>query len=248
MDQRSVTLSTPDGEMDAYLVDPGGEAPRPAIVVAQEAFGVNGHIRNMCGRLAAEGYAAIAPELYHRQGRGKVYAYDDYESVRPVLLGLTNEGIEMDVAAALAHLRGLDSVAPERIGIVGFCMGGFVAFLAACRNDVSAAVSFYGGGIVRQRPGAKMAPLLREAEAISCPILCMFGAEDASIPIEDVEVIRRRLEELEKKSEVVVYPGAGHGFLCDERPSYADSAAADAWKRTLEWFRRSMPYDPTGPK
>jgi carboxymethylenebutenolidase len=241
MDQRIITLSTPDGEMDAYLVDPGGDAPRPAIVVAQEAFGVNGHIRDMCGRLAAEGYVAIAPELYHRQGRGKVYSYDDYESVRPVLLGLTNDGIEMDVAAALAHLRELPGVTPKRVGIVGFCMGGFVAFLAACRSGVSAAVSFYGGGIVRQRPGAKMTPLLREAESISGPILCMFGAKDASIPIEDVEMIRRRLEELGKASEVVVYPDAGHGFLCDERPSYAASAAADAWRRTLEWFRRSMP-------
>ena len=171
MDQRVVTLSTADGEMDAYLVDPGGDTPRPAIVVAQEAFGVNGHIRDMCGRLAAEGYVAIAPELYHRQGRGRVFSYDDYESVRPLLLGLTNDGIEMDVAAALAHLRGPGGVIRDRIGVVGFCMGGFVAFLAACRNDVSAAVSFYGGGIARQRPGASMTPLLRKAETVSCPLL-----------------------------------------------------------------------------
>jgi carboxymethylenebutenolidase len=226
--------------MDAFVALPGASERASAVIVAQEAFGVNDHIRGICRRLAGEGYVAIAPELYHRRGRGLVFRYDDYESVRPLILDLTNEGIESDLRTALGYVRSLPSVAGGRVGAVGFCMGGFVAFLAACRAGVAAAACFYGGGIVRQRPGARMRPLLPEAERIDCPILCVFGAEDASIPLEEVETLRRRLDELGKRAEVVAYPGAGHGFFCDERPSYSPEAAADAWRRTLEMLAEAL--------
>lgn len=236
MAESTVSLPTPDGAMNAFLVTPAGGGKMPGIVVAQEAFGVNGHIREICRRLAASGYAALAPELYHREGPGLEFAYSDYEACRPRLAALTNDGIEVDVNAAMGCLRSLPQVDPARVGVIGFCMGGFVAFLAACRTDVAAAVSFYGGGIVRPRPAARMTPILGEADRISCPILCLFGAEDASIPAEDVQQIRERLRSLSKRNEVVTYPNAGHGFLCEERSSYSPVAAEDAWKKTLAWF------------
>lgn len=240
MAETTVSLSTEAGPMSAFLAFPDGTEKIPGIVVAQEAFGVNGHIREICRRLAAAGYAAIAPELYHRDGPGLVFAYSDYEACRPHLLALTNEGIEADLNAAMAHLRSLPRVAGSRIGVIGFCMGGFVAFLSACRTEVAAAVSFYGGGIVRPRPGARMSPVLPEAGRISCPILCFFGGKDASIPPEDVQRIRERLEALSTPNRVVTYPEAGHGFLCEERESYSPPAAEDAWKQSLVWFRDAL--------
>ena len=119
-------------------------------------------------------------------------------------------------------------------------MGGYVSFLAACRTRVSAAICFYGGGIVTPRPRSSLVPLLSEAGRIRCPVLGLFGEEDASIPLADVVAIRERLSSLGENSEIVAYPGAGHGFFCEEKSSYRPEAAADAWTRTLDWFERYL--------
>lgn len=239
MDQKP-TLQTPDGPMDAFLALPEGSAPAPALVVAQEAFGVNRHIQEVCRRLAREGYIALAPELFHRTGAGMELLYTNIEAVMPHLARLTNAGIEMDLQAALEYLRGLTRAMPRHVGVVGFCLGGFAAFLAACRTDVAAAVSFYGGGVVRDRPGIDLRPLLSETERITAPILLFFGADDASIPPEDIESIRSRLSATGKVHDIVVYPGAGHGFLCDARASFHAQAAADAWRRTCRWLQHTL--------
>ncbi|MGE5277769.1 MAG: dienelactone hydrolase family protein [Acidobacteriota bacterium] len=236
MEERAVSIETADGPMPGFLAQPPGRDACPGVVVAQEAFGVNEHIRDVCRRLAAEGYVALAPELYHRAGPGTVFEYGDFAAVRPVLAELTNDGIETDLKAAIAFLRRQPRRAGAPVAAVGFCMGGFVAFLAACRTDVASSVCFYGGGIVRQRPGAKMTPLLDEAGRIGCPVLGLFGEEDASIPMEDVALLRQRLAALGKAAEIVTYPGAGHGFFCDRRDSYRPEAAKDAWRRTLAWL------------
>ena len=233
-----VTLATADGPMDAFVAWPAGAGRMPALVVVQEAFGVNDHIRDVCRRFAREGYVALAPEIFHRAGRGLEIPYTDMPPAMAQLALLTNDGLEIDLAAALDHLRGDAGVDAWRVGLVGFCVGGFAAFLGACRLDPAATVSFYGGGIVRARPGFKLEPVLEEADAIDAPILCLFGAEDGGIPPADVEAIRQRLEERGIGSEVVVYPGARHAFFCDQRPAYHPEAAADAWRRTLAWFER----------
>jgi len=240
MNEESVPLTTQDGAMDAAVVRPDGEGPFPAVVVAQEAFGVNDHIRDVCRRFAREGYLALAPELFHRSGRGVNVAYDDLPSVYAHLAALTNAGLEQDLRACFDYLRRRPEVVGTRIGLVGFCMGGFSAFLGACRLDPAATVSFYGGGIVRPRVQSKLAPLLGEVAGIGSPILCLFGAEDQGIPPTDVEAVRHALDALEVGHEVVVYPGAGHGFFCDQRPVFNRDAAADAWRRTLAWFGRSL--------
>lgn len=225
--------------MDAFVARPAGPV-LGGLVVAQEAWGVNNHIRGVCGRFAREGYVAIAPELFHRSGQGLAPPYGDFSLVQPYMAALTNAGIEEDVRAALAHLRDTEGVPPNRCGIVGFCMGGFVAFLAACRADPAAAVSFYGGGIVHPRPGIGFAPLLPEAGGITAPILLFFGEEDGGIPADQREAIRARLAELGKDFEIVSYPNAGHAFFCDERPGYRPVPAADSWKRTLDFFSRAL--------
>jgi carboxymethylenebutenolidase len=234
MNETTVTLETPDGSMDAFQVIPEGKS-LPGIVIAMEAFGVNSHIKEVCRRFAREGYAVIAPDFYHRTGKMLTYAYDDPKRREP-FSALTNGGIENDVNAALKHLGGVKEVDAGRVGIVGFCVGGFMAFLAACRTEVATAVCFYGGGIVNPREGLKLEPLLTEAANIKVPVLCLFGEKDASIPMAEVDAIRNRLGMQPREHEVVVYPGAEHGFFCDERGSFKADAADDAWKRTVKWL------------
>lgn len=243
MRESRVVVETPDGPMEGHFVLPGqtrrGERAM-GVLVAQEAYGVNGHLAGVCRRLGEAGYAALAPELYHRSGNGLVVDYSNFEPARPLLAGLSAEGVTNDLLSALSFLDAHPAVDPARIGIVGFCVGGWVSFLAACRTHVSAAVVFYGGGIATPRPKSRLPALLPEAEKISCPVLGLFGAEDASIPAADVAAIRERLSALGKRSEIVTYPGAGHGFFCEQRPSYRADAAADAWKRTLEWLGSAL--------
>ncbi len=237
--EKTVMLSTPDGPMDAFLAAPREKIAHPSIVVAQEAFGVNSYIKDICRRLAKEGYAAIAPELFHRSGRGIVVSYSDYTRAKPHLSRMTNETIVSDLQGALAHLKGMPGADPNRMGVIGFCVGGYSAFLLACRAPVAAAVCFYGGGIANGRQGYGPAPLT-EAEKITARVMCFFGANDPSIPQDDVEAIRTRLAKLGIAHDVVVYPGAGHGFFCNERPDYRPDPSADAWRRTLEWYRKSF--------
>lgn len=241
MTEDRIVVETPEGPMETHRAAPPDGERNPAVLVLQEAFGVDDHIRSVCRRFAREGYVALAPELYHREGPARTFGYEDFSAVRPHLGALTNDGIATDVRAALARLRSDPAVDGERIAAVGFCVGGFAAFLAACRTDVAAAVCFYGGGIARERPGMKLRPLLPEADAIACPLLAFFGAEDASIPPADVEAVGVRLRDLGKTFEIVSYPGAGHGFFNDERSSYRADAAVDAWQRTLEWLDRRLP-------
>lgn len=238
MTEERIVIDTPDGPMEAHRAAPPAGDRNPAVVVLQEAFGVDDHVRSLCRRFAREGYVAVAPELYHREGPGKTFGYGDFTAVRPHLAALTNVGIAADLRAVLDVLRADPGVDGDRVAAVGFCAGGFAAFLAACRTDVAAAVCFYGGGIVRERPGMKLQPLLPEADRITCPVLAFFGAEDASIPAADVDAVGARLRELGKTFEIVSYPAAGHGFFNDDRSSYRADAAVDAWQRTLDWLER----------
>ncbi len=236
--EERVTIATVDGAMEAYVARPAAPGTFPALVVVQEAFGVNDHIRDVCRRFAREGYVALAPEIFHREGKGIEIPYGDMPPAMAQIALLTNDGLEADLAAAFDYARADDEVDPWRVGLVGFCIGGFAAFLGACRLDPTATVSFYGGGIVRPRNGMKIEPVLPEAAAIDAPLLCLFGSEDGGIPPDDVAAIGRELDQRGIGSEVVVYEGAKHAFFCDARPAYHPEATAQAWQRTLAWFER----------
>jgi carboxymethylenebutenolidase len=231
------TVSTPDGSMEIYDIAPEAKASG-AVIVIQEAFGVNDYIRDVTGRFAAAGFRAVAPTMFHRAGGGTA-PYDDFSKVIPLFRGVTDDGILTDVDATVAYLRhaGFDD---GHIGIVGFCFGGRVTFLVATRRRLGAAVGFYGGGIVTARmPG--FAPLLGDAGKLATPWLGLFGDADASIPVEDVEQLRTALDrETKVAHEIVRYPHAEHGFHCDRRASYQEGAAKDGWKRTLDWLRRHL--------
>lgn len=228
----TVTLTTGDGPMDCYEVTPDGAARR-AVIVIQEAFGVNDHIRDVTRRAAAAGYHAIAPDLFHRAGGGTA-DYGDFAKVMPLFEGVTDDAVLMDVDATLDHLHAAGFDDP-RIGIVGFCFGGRVTFLVAARRALGAGVGFYGGGIATAS-GLGFAPLIDETATLGTPWLGLFGDDDASIPVDGVETLRAALAAAPVDGEVVRYAGAGHGFHCDARADFSPDAAADAWMRTLAWF------------
>lgn len=222
--------------MRLYSAAPDGGATR-AVIVIQEAFGVNDHIEDVTRRFADVGYHAVAPALFHRAGGGTA-PYGEFDKVLPLFEGLTDPGILMDVGAAIGHLR--DSGFSEgSIGIVGFCMGGRVTFLVALEHQLGAAVGFYGGGLVTGR-FPQFPTLIERADELTTPWLGLFGDLDGSIPVEDVEVIRERLAALEVPTEVVRYADAEHGFHCDVRASFNADAAADGWARTLAWFEQRL--------
>jgi carboxymethylenebutenolidase len=232
METQTIELSTADGPMDAFEAKPDGQA-RGAVIVIQEAFGVNDHIEDVARRFASEGYHAVAPAIFHRAGGGTA-PYDDFSKVMPLFEGLTDDGVLMDVDATIDYLHGA-GFADSSIGIVGFCFGGRVTFLVAARRAIGAGVGFYGGGITHNSQGMA-GPLAHEAGSLQTPWLGLFGDEDPSIPVDGVEDLREKLADSSVKTEVVRYPDAGHGFHCDERESYHEESARDGWARTLDWF------------
>ena len=220
---KQFTLTTSDKHsLGAYRADPQGKA-KGAIVVVQEIFGVNHHIRAVCDRLAALGYAAVAPAVFDRFVRDfdSGYTPDEMAHARSYLGNLNWDHMMADIAAAQTDLKG---VGP--LGVVGFCMGGTAAFLAACRvPGFSAAVAFYGGMI------AKFAD-----EKPKCPLQMHFGEKDEGISLSSVEEIKKK----QPLAETYIYPSAAHGFYCDERASYNKAAADLAWSRTQQFLGKHM--------
>jgi len=228
----SPVLETPDGAMDVYVAMPQGAA-KGAVIVIQEAFGVNDHIQDVTRRFAAEGYLAVAPALFHRAGGGTA-PYDDFTQVMPLFEGVSDDGVLADVDATIADLEA-QGIERSRIGIVGFCFGGRVTFLVAARRALGAAVGFYGGGIV-SASGLGLPPLIEEAASLQTPWLGLFGDLDKGIPVEGVEELRGALGDAPVAAEIVRYADAEHGFHCDARDAYHQESAEDAWQRTLAWF------------
>ena len=220
---KQFTLTTTDKHtLGAYRADPAG-APKGGMVVVQEIFGVNHHIRAVCDRLAALGYVAVAPAVFDRFVRNfeSGYTPDEIAHARSYLGNLNWDNMVKDIEAAVGDLKNVGWK-----GVIGFCMGGTAAFLAACRiPGLSAAVAFYGGMI------AKFAD-----EKPKCPLQMHFGEKDEGIPLTTVEEIKKK----QPQAETSVYPGAPHGFYCDERASYRKDAADIAWTRTVEFLGKHM--------
>ena len=209
-------------QLGAYRADPKG-TPKGGIVVIQEIFGVNNHIRNVCDRFADEGYVAVAPALFDRQTKDFQCGYTppEIENARKFIAKPDWDAMMRDTDAAVKEIK---SAGP--LAVVGFCMGGSIAFLAATRlSGLACTVAYYGGAIVKFAD-----------EKPKCPVQMHFGAKDHGIPLTDVEIIKQKRPE----SEVYVYDDAGHGFHCDERGSYHQGSSAVAWGRTQEFLKRHM--------
>jgi len=232
IDDAEVTIHTPDGPMTAFVTAPteAGGAPRPAVLLLMEAFGLTGHIRDVARRIAREGYVVLAPDLYHREPGPRTFGYDDVDEAMATMYRLDlADGLERDLRAALAHLKARPDVRAERIGVTGFCLGGGVTFFcaAALSDQIAAAAGFYG-----------MVPneWLERAGAIDVPLLLLFGGMDPFIPLGRVAQIQSRLAEAGKDARIELYREADHGFFCDERDSYDAASAADAWEKLKAFF------------
>jgi carboxymethylenebutenolidase len=216
-----ITLKASDGfELGAYRAGPPGA--RRGLVLLQEIFGVNHHIRNKVEEFAALGFAVVAPALYDRAERNVELGYDQAGMQRGMAIRarVPEAGTMADIAASAKALGGM------RLGIIGYCWGGTLAWWGATRTDIFRAAScWYGGGIAGTR-----------GETPHCPVQMHFGETDGHIPMSDVDSIRAAQPEV----EVYVYPGAGHGFGCDERDSFDAHAAGEALERTLAFFEQHL--------
>jgi carboxymethylenebutenolidase len=232
----TVEIQVADATMKLYDAEPDGSA-RGAIIVLQEAFGVNSHIEDICRRFAAVGYRAVAPHLFHRTG-DPVLDYEDMQSVVGQIMKLRATDISADVDATVDYLASAGFSAGNT-GIIGFCMGGSISFLEATRTHFGAALSFYGGGISEGRFG--IPPLVDLAPGLLCPWIGLFGDQDETIRVDHVEALRSAVAKATVKTEIVRYPDADHGFHCDARYSFHEASSKDAWERSLAWLDTNLP-------
>jgi len=226
--------------LNGYAAHPKGKGPFPGMVVMMEAYGITGHIQGVCERLAKSGFVAVAPDIFH----GEVFSYTDTDKIMAKIPTLSDEQILKEIGETLNWLGSQKNVNPDRLGIIGFCMGGRYAFLANCRYSerLKAAVGFYGGGIAAEGTTDRFGrtPPIQEADKMRAPIFLGYGADDQGIPPVEHARIAEKLSALKKRYTLAVYPGAGHAFLCEERANYASAAAAHAWPEALEFLRTEM--------
>jgi carboxymethylenebutenolidase len=229
-----VTTKVSDGSsMRLYVARPVGAAAGRGLLVMQEAFGVNAHIRDVTERFAREGFLAVAPELYHRTGAGFEGKYDDFPSAMTHLKELRDANLEADFRATYDWLRANGVAAGSPIAAVGFCMGGRAAFLAGITLPIECAVSFYGGGIA---PNPMNPGLLGRVNDLKAPVLLFWGGRDQHITPEQRSAVVDALKAARKSYVNVEFSDADHGFFCDARPSYNPVAAAQAWPLTLAFL------------
>lgn len=231
------TVPSRGDSMPAYVAAPEhADGPLPIVIVVQEVFGVHEHIRDICRRLAREGYLAVAPELYFRQGDAS-----DFDDIQSLLTGLVAKVPDSQVLADLDHVAswaGRNGGDTTRLMITGFCWGGRITWLYAAHNpQLKAAVAWYGRLTGDKTLNSPQHPV-DVATQLSAPVLGLYGAQDTSIPQESVETMRQALRAANARAEIVVYPDAGHAFNADYRPSYHQASAEDGWQRMLEWFAR----------
>lgn len=225
--------------MSLYVAVPD-DAIRGGVIVVHEAFGVTRYIEGVVQSAARAGYLAVAPNLFYRT-LTEPLPYGDHAAILPHIASLEDTRIQSDLGATLDYFTTL-GIAPEAIGMVGFCIGGRIAFLAAATMQFGGAVGLYGGGIVSapERFAASLPSLLPRAPSLMTPWLGLFGDLDHTIAVSDVERLRQALAGTDVPTEIVRYPDAGHAFHCSDRDSYVPDAAEDAWKRVLEWFDRHL--------
>lgn len=232
-------IKVPNGELqiEAHLASPRGEGSYPAIVVFQEIFGINSHIRDVTERIARLGYVAIAPALFQRQAPGFTTGYtpQDIEVSRGLVQQTKASELLGDIKATIDYLKQLPQVQKAAIGCIGFCFGGHVAYLAATIPEIKATASFYGAGITTRTPGGG-APTITRIPEISGTLYAFFGMEDTSIPVDQVDQIEAELAKNQIPYHVFRYDKADHGFFCDQRASYNPEAAADAWEHVKQLF------------
>jgi carboxymethylenebutenolidase len=235
---QQIAIESPDANISAYLAMPAGAGRFPGMIVLQEIFGVNPHIRAVTERIAKLGYMAIAPALFERVAPGLELGYtsNDVELGRSYAEKTSASQLLADIQSAIDYLKTLPQVTPN-FGCIGFCFGGHVAYLAATLPDITATASFYGAGITTRTPGGGE-PSVSQTGAIAGTMYMFFCMDDASIPPTQIAQIEAALTQNDIPHQIWQYPGAEHGFNCDLRASYNSTAADSAWQHVEELFQQ----------
>ena len=232
MNGRWDKLQVDSSEMLGYTTVPPGEGLFPGVLICMHAPGVDGFIQGITNRLADAGFASIAPDLYHRQTEPE-------QNPLKRMAKLRDSEVLRDLDTASVLLRSLPEVSPGRTGVIGFCMGGRLAYLAAAQDAaLRASVVFYGGNI--QVPWGEEPAPFDLTERIACPVLGLFGEDDTNPSPDDVAKLDSELSRFGKPHEFKSYPGAGHAFMNADRPSYVAEAAEDAWQRCTAWLTQHL--------
>lgn len=232
--QTEVMISTLDGQMPAFLCTPTESSRKPAVLLLMEAFGLTPHIRDVAVRIAKEGYVVLTPDLYYRELPNNKFGYDEVEQGMAMMYRLDfGKPMEEDIRAALAYVKSQSDVYPERVGVTGFCLGGGLTFLTACKlsNEIAAAAPFYG---------MVLDEWIDAVTNITVPVYLFFGGADPFIPIERIRQIESRFKELSKEYTMKVYSDADHGFFCHERSSYNRLAAEDSWQELTQFLHKHL--------
>ena len=239
---RTVDVAGDGGPMPIYVAEPASGGGYPVVIVFMEAFGVNPHIEDVTNRFAQEGYVAVSPDMYYRNGPGIVVGYEEIPKIMPLMQGMNDVQTNADFRVVIDFIKTLDKADASKIATTGYCMGGTLSWLCACLNrDVKAAAVYYSGGLITRETHSRR-PFSPHgySELLTAPVLGCFGELDKNPPPEDVNEVDALLTELGKEHDFHIYPGANHGFYCDDRPSYHKEAADDAWERTLAWFSKHL--------
>ncbi|QUS59395.1 dienelactone hydrolase family protein [Synechocystis sp. PCC 7339] len=236
-----VNIPNQDLQIAGYLAQPVAVGHYPVVIVIQEIFGVNSHIRDVTERIAKEGCVAIAPAIYQRQAPGFETGYtpESIEAGKKLKDQTDSAEILSDLEATIAYGLSLPNVKPGGVGLIGFCFGGWITYLGASLPTVKATASFYGAGIPHWAPGSAQPPIAY-TDKIEGTLYAFFGLEDASIPMADTEQIEQALSKYQVNHKIFRYPGADHGFFCDQRASYNAEAAADAWQKVKQLFQTEL--------
>jgi carboxymethylenebutenolidase len=234
LDAGDVRIDAGEREIDAYFARPSGRANLPVVLLAHEIWSVHEYFKDLCRRLAKLGYLAIAPDLFGRQGD---VSDKPIEEIRQIVAKVPDAQVmsDLDRAAQWAFAHGGDR---GRFGITGFCWGGRITWLYCAHNpQLKAGVAWYGPVV---KPATDLQPRhpVDLAAQLKCPVLGLYGAEDAGIPNDTVEKMRGALAAAGQPSEIVLFPGMPHAFHADYRPSYRKEAAEEGWRRMLDWFRQ----------
>jgi carboxymethylenebutenolidase len=232
-----VKVPTADGEMPAYRAMPASGGPFPTVLVIQEVFGVHEWIKDICRRFAKAGYYAIAPALYARQGDPSGYT-DIPKLISEIVVKVPTDQVMSDLDATVVYAKSTGKADTKRLGVTGFCWGGFATWMYATHQPgLKAAVAYYGS----PRKISDLTPQNPEdvAQDVHCPVLAFYGGQDKSIPPELIDKRQKGCTDAGKTCESKVYPDAQHGFLADYRPSYNAEAAKDAWAMMLAWFKKN---------
>lgn len=236
-----VKVQNGDLAIDAYLAMPETDETCPGVIVIQEIFGVNQHIREVTERLAGAGYVAIAPAIYQRQAPGFDVGYTEKEVKLGREYKVKTQAKELlsDIESTIDYLYQMPNVRQSGVGTIGFCFGGHVVYLAATLEQVAATASFYGAQIATWCPGSDQ-PTINLTKNIKGKIYTFFGTEDPLIPNPQTEQIEAALKQHNIEHQVFRYEGATHGFMCNYRDSYNPDIAKDSWKKVLDLFSQKL--------